>query len=840
VDFRILGPMEVLDGVRHVELPSGRGRSLLALLTLHAGTPVAAERLIDELWGERPLATAATVVQGLVSRLRKALEPDRTKGQRPQALETVGAAYRLAIDPESVDANRFTRLLDEARGKPSEIRSAKLAAALELWRGPALADFVYQPFAQGAIAALEESRIEAIDAWFEAQLGLGRDAQLVAGLQEAITTHPFRERLRGLLMVALYRAGRQTEALDVYRGTRAFLLEEIGLEPGRALQELEAAILRQDPTLEWQHSPEQEQRSHSGTTSWLPRERRTVTVAAVDVAPSASPSLDAEAVARIGAQAARAATEVLEHHGARVEASLGDELIAFLGFPVAHEDDALRAIRAVLEVRTIVHSLDDALTIDGLKHGTRAGIETGEIVVAGPGGALRDVVTGPVVSAARRLQRVAAEGEIVVGPTAQRLLRGATILKPLDGAEGAPALAWRVLEVVSRASGIPRAMDAPMIGRQNEVTQLRSSFRRAIRTGAVARTIILGDPGIGKSRLAQEVVASIGDDAHAITLRCPPLGGGMGFFPVRQAVIEAAGVLGWRGLHDLLETTGSGKSAVQEIAAGIGLHSPPATADELLVPMSRLLSTLAHDHPLIVVLDDLHWAHVAFLELIERFERELTGRIFLLCLARPDLFEDGTGPSTGKVVKLEPLAASELATLVIDRGGPVAQGSLQRIVNLSQGNPLFAEQLLAAVDDGDVDTIPPSLVGLLSMRLDRLGPAERDLLRYASIVGLDLDLDLVTSLLPDEARPFVERHLDTLERKRLIEHAGRGRFRFAHVLIQMAAYQSMTREDRARLHEAFVERLEREQSGRADALNRSADYHLRQAVEHRRATGALG
>ncbi|MDQ4059428.1 MAG: AAA family ATPase [Actinomycetota bacterium] len=832
--------MEVLDGVRHVELPSGRGRSLLALLTLHAGEPVAAERLIDELWGEHPPATAATVVQGLVSRLRKALEPDRTKAQRPQALETVGVAYRLAIDPESVDANRFTRLLDEARGKPPEIRSAKLAAALKLWRGPALADFVYEPFAQRAIGALEESRIEAIEAWFEAQLGLGRDAQLVAGLQEAITTNPFRERLRGSLMVALYRAGRQAEALDVYRETRALLLDEMGLEPGRPLQELEAAILRHDPALEWRHPAEQEQRSHGGTTSWLPRERRTVTVAAVDVAPPPDPILDAEAVARIGAQAARAATEVLENHGARVEASLGDELIAFFGFPVAHEDDALRAVRAVVEVRTIVHSLDDAPTIDGVKHGMRAGIETGDIVVEGPGGALRDVVTGPVVSAARRIQHVATEGEILVGPTAQRLLRGATILKPLDVAEGTPGRAWRVLEVVSRASGIPRAMDAPMIGRQNEVTQLRSAFRRAVRTGAVARSIVVGDPGIGKSRLVKEVVASIGDDAHAITLRCAPPGGGMGFFPVRQAVIEAAGVIGWRRLHERLERARAGKSAVQEIAAAIGLRSPPATADELLAPMSRLLSTLAHDHPLIVLLDDLHWADDAFLEFIERVERELRARIFLVCLSRPDLFEDGTGPSTSEVVKLAPLAASELANLVIDRGGPVAQGSLQRIVNLSQGNPLFAEQLLAAADEGDVDTIPASLVGLLSMRLDRLGPAERDLLRCASVLGLDLDLDLelVTSLLPDEARPFVERHLDALERKRLIVHVGRGRFRFAHALIQMAAYQSMTREDRARLHEVFAERLE-EQSGRTGALTLDAGNHLRQAVEHRRATSVL-
>jgi DNA-binding SARP family transcriptional activator len=834
VEFRILGPMEVLDGVRRVELPSGRGRSLLALLTLHAGEPVPAERLIDELWGEHPPATATTAMQGLVSRLRKELEPGRAKRERPQVLETIGKAYRLAIDPVSVDANRFRRLLDEARREPPEVRFAKLSAGLELWRGPALADFVYEPFAQRAIVALEEARNEAIEARFEAELALRRDAALVAGLQEAITTYPFRERLRGLLMVALYRAGRQTEALDVYRATRAFLLEEMGLEPGPTLRELEAAILRQDPTLEWQQSFEQEQRAPGEAKSWLPQERRTVTVAAVDVAPLAGPTLDAEAVARIGARAARAATEVLEHHGARVEASLGDELIAFFGFPVAHEDDALRAVRAVVEVQTTVHSLDNGLTV-GVQLGTRAGIETGEIVVAGPGGALRDVVTGPVVSAARRFQHAAGEGDILVGPAAQQLLRGAVIFKPIHEAKNLPAMAWRALEVVGRAAGIPRAMDAPMIGRQTELTRLRSAFRRAIRTVTIARTIVLGDAGLGKSRLAKEAVTSIGDEAHTITLRCAPPAGGMGFVPVRQAVIEAAGVLGWRRLHDLLET----KSSVQEVATAIGLRSPPATADQLFPPMSRLFDTLVHDRPLIVVVDDLHWADVAFLELLDRVEREMSGRIFLLCLARPDLVEDGTGPTTGEVVKLEPLADSELAKLVIDRGGPLPQTSLQRIINLSRGNPLFAEQLLAAAEEGGVDAIPASLVGLLSMRLDRLGPAERDLLRCASIVGLDFDLDLVASLLPDEARPFVERHLDTLERKRLIERAGPIRFRFAHPLIQMATYQSMTHEDRAQLHEGLVEYLERERSGRADLLDKGADHHLRQAAEHRRVIGAV-
>lgn len=828
MEFRILGLMEVIDGTRRVDLPRGRGRSLLALLTLHAGQPIPAERLLDELWGENPPSTAATVVHGLVSRLRKVLEPDRSTGKPSQVLQTVGTAYQLSIDPDAVDANRFKRLIDEARGSSPEVRSAKLSDALSLWRGPPLADFIYEPFAQRAITTLEESRIEAIEDRFEAELALGRDAALITELHEIIAAHPFRERLRGFLMIALYRAGRQTEALDVYRETRDLLLEEMALEPGPALQKLEAAILRQDPTLELPRPPEHHVRPHEESESWLPLERRMVTVAAVDVAPSAKLSLDTEVVAGEGERAARVATEVLERHGARVERSLGDELIAFFGFPGAHEDDALSAVRAMVDVRTAVHSLNgDPSSIDVVKHRSRAGIETGDIIVAGPGASLRDVGTAPAVSSARRLEHTSSDGEVLVGPAAQRLLRGAVILKPIDRADGAVATAWQVLEVVARASAIPRVMEAPMIGRQKELTQLRSAFRRAKRSGAVVRMTIVGEAGIGKSRLAKEVLASIGDDANGIILRCPPPGEGMGFFPVRQAVVEAAGVHGWRRLHELFESADNGKSVVEEIAGAIGLRSPPVTLNELEPPMRRLIEVLARDHPLILTVEDLHWADSTFLQLLGALVREVKGRVLLLCLTRPDLFEDQNGPSVGNVVKLGPLASSELAELVIGRGGPLNQASLQRVVNLAQGNPLFAEQLLAAIEDGDIDAIPASLVGLLTMRLDRLGPGERDLLRCASIAGLDFDVEVLRALLPGDASPYVERHLENLERKLLIERSDPGRLRFAHALIQMAAYQSMTREDRARLHEAFADRMERERSDPTVGLSSTTRSHQR-------------
>jgi DNA-binding SARP family transcriptional activator len=840
MEFRVLGPTEVLDEGRRVPLPGGRGRALLALLVLHAGEPVSVDRLIDELWGESPPPTARTVVHGLVSRLRGVLEPDRGKARPGALLQTFGSGYRFAIESDAVDAHRFKRLIDEARGAPAEVRAAKLSAALALWRGPALADFAYEPFAQRAIIALEELRTQAIEDRIEADLASGRAADLVAELEQLIRAHPFRERMRGLLMLALYRSGRQADALQAYLAARSLLVEELGLEPGPALRELETAILRQDPALEVRSTDRVRTGLPGPPGSWLPRERRTVTVAVLDVAPSANRDVDAEAVGRLGAHCARVAAEVIERHGGRVERELGDTLIAFFGLPVAHEDDALRAVRAVADAQAAVLALNNPPSgIEGVLYRSRAGIEAGDIVVAGPGAALRDAVAGPVVRAAGQLQQAAPEDEVVVGPAAQRLLRGAVIMKPLDGGPRGTT-GWQILEIVAGAPAIPRALDAPMFGRQGELTRLRSAFRRVVRSGTAWRLMVLGEAGIGKSRLAREFVSSIGADANAITQRCPAPGEGVAFLPVRDAVIEAAGFLGWRGLHRLLANDHDGQQVAPEIATAIGLRAEPESVAVLFPAVRRLFEALASHRPLIVVLEDLHWAEPTSLDLVDYLAREATERILLLCLARPDLVERRPEWESTDVVELEPLATADVESLVVHRGGSIGPDVLRRIVEISEGNPLFAEQLLVALEEGPVGAVPASLGGLLTMRLDRLGPGERDLLRSASIVGLEFDLDAVSGLLPPDARPFLERHLGSMEQRRFIQRTGPDAFRFGHALIRMAAYQSIAREDRAALHERFADWLGRTSPDSTPELNEVLGYHLEQAMDHRRASGIGG
>lgn len=246
MEFRLLGPFEVYDRGHPLEVGAGKQRALLAVLLLRAGEVVSTDHLIDALWGERAPASALNSIHIYVSHLRKAVGNGR--------LQTRGHGYLLALEPEQLDLGRFERLLGEGRellaGGEAERAADTLRAALALWRGPPLSDFASEPFAQDEIARLEELRLAALEERIEADLALGRHAELVPELEPLVREQPLRERLRAQLMLALYRSGRQTEALDAYRQARRLLAEELGLEPGRRLQELEGAILRQDARLD--------------------------------------------------------------------------------------------------------------------------------------------------------------------------------------------------------------------------------------------------------------------------------------------------------------------------------------------------------------------------------------------------------------------------------------------------------------------------------------------------------------------------------------------------------------------------------------------------------------
>jgi DNA-binding SARP family transcriptional activator len=246
MDYRILGPLEALDGERQLPLGGAKQRAVLAVLLLHANETLTRDVIVDELWGEDAPPTAAKVLQNCVSALRKELPPE--------TIRTVGGAYGITLEPGELDRDRFERLLAEGRAALEAGDHADAAdqfrRALALWRGAPLSDFSYEGFAQDEIKRLEELHVAALEDRIEAELALGRHDELVPELEALVTRHPLRERLRGQLMLALYRAGRQAEALESYRAARRTLLAELGIEPGRALRELEQAILAQVPALD--------------------------------------------------------------------------------------------------------------------------------------------------------------------------------------------------------------------------------------------------------------------------------------------------------------------------------------------------------------------------------------------------------------------------------------------------------------------------------------------------------------------------------------------------------------------------------------------------------------
>lgn len=252
IEFRVLGRVEAWRGEVRIELGGPKQRAVLASLLLRAGRVVSQDQLVDDLWPDDPPARATATVQVFVSNLRRALEPDRPRGGPARMLVTEAPGYRLAVDPATVDAHAFTGLLARARATDDPADGAALLAeAAALWHGPALAGLPDAPFARTEAARLEELRLGAAEDRTDAELTLGHHEAQVAGLERRVRTHPLRERSRAQLMLALYRCGREAEALGAFRAGRRLLADELGLEPGARLRELEQAVLRQDPTLAW-------------------------------------------------------------------------------------------------------------------------------------------------------------------------------------------------------------------------------------------------------------------------------------------------------------------------------------------------------------------------------------------------------------------------------------------------------------------------------------------------------------------------------------------------------------------------------------------------------------
>jgi DNA-binding SARP family transcriptional activator len=828
IEFRVLGPLEVLVEGRALELKRQKQRSLLALLLLHAGEVVSTDQLVEELWAGKAPKAAVGSLQNLVSEVRKKLGPE--------AVETHPPGYRLAADPESVDLHRFERLVAVAGETEDAGRRSKiLREALGVWRGPALADLAFEPFAQIPIARLEDRRIAAREDLIDAQLELGHHAQLTGELEALVAEHPLRERLRGQLMLALYRSGRQAEALEAYRQARETLVDELGIDPSPELQQLEQAILRHDQELDL--AP------RVSAPAPGPDRRKTVTVLFIDVVDSGSmgAALDPEVTRGFMSRYFDAVRTIVERHGGTLEKFVGDVALAVFGIPQQHEDDALRAVRAAMELRQALAGLNESLQDHGATIQVRTAINTGEVVVGDPASG-HPLATGIAINVAMKLGEAALPSEIVLGPLTHDLVRDAAKTEPVElaGIGGAVGRTEAHKLVFPSETGEVRPhRDAAFVGRRDELARLRNAFERARAESRSRVLTILGEAGVGKSRLVKELAASLGDEARFLVGRCLSYGEGATYLPLVEIVRQVAPQRPRSTISALLAGDPDAELIATRLTELTGEAVGGGSTGEVFWATRRLLEALARERPLVVVLEDVHWAEPSLLDLVEYLETWVsTAPVLVLCIARPSLLEERAGwgsSASSETIELQPLSVEEAEELVAELAeeGGASEALRARVVSVAEGNALFLEQLHAhltedVTPDG-VESVPPSIEALLASRIDALEAGERVVIERAAVIGRDFARNAVVHLSPPQELASLDSRLATLERRGLV-HSLRGRaadedsLRFNHVLIRDVAYAGITKDRRADLHERHGSWLEK-RSEPAELVG----YHAEQA-----------
>jgi DNA-binding SARP family transcriptional activator len=801
-EFRILGPLEVgLGRGREARLPAGNARRLLCLLLVRRGEVVEHEAIVDALWPDRPPRNARNAVQVVVSRVRAAVGAD--------AVFAASSGYGIAAAAQAIDADRFEALLARGRAElaaenPLEA-AATLRAALALWRGPALADVRSEPFAHPEIARLEAMRLACTAERIAAALAAGEDSPL-GEIEGLAVQHPLDERVRELQMLALYRAGRQTDALAVYRDARRALLRELGLEPGPALRRLELQIL--------QHAVPAPERP-SGVPAGADGTRRPVTCVFARLVSDGAEEIDPELLAaRVSAYHA-AADAACRRHGGTVRELRSDGAAMVFGIPAAHEDDPLRAVRTALELHA-----ETAVLGDGL--GSAAGVCTGVVVAAtaAPGAPLigRAVTAAEALAQGHREVRLAASTHTLLGHAVHGAALG-------DGS-------FRVAGLAADASAIERRLDRPMVGRAAEMAVIRAGHARAAAEEAWVRVTVIGEPGVGKSRLAEELRGAGPAGARVLVGRCPPYGEGTTYRPLRDIVLQ---ICAGRSIAQTAAALGVEAAIVERAAASVGLVSG-TVGEEAPWAFRQVLRAVSRDAPVVAVLDDVHWAEPGLLDLLDDVTRHPAADAGLLvCLGRPEIAESrpewAVASDRCVVLELEPLSDAESRRLLAAAGGAgLDADARRRIVRTAAGNPLFLEQLATYVrerrPDGD---LPPAISALLAARLDILESVERSVLCEGAIQSdgfTAASLHAVSG--GGTALATIEQACASLVRRRFL--SADTVFRFRHALIRDAAYGSLAKATRARLHERYATWLSRLDDAPPDTEAR-VGYQLEAAYE---------
>jgi class 3 adenylate cyclase/tetratricopeptide (TPR) repeat protein len=557
--------------------------------------------------------------------------------------------------------------------------------------------------------------------------------------------------------------------------------------------------------------------------------RKVVTVLFCDVVGSTAlgESTDPEALRALLGRYFDQMKAIVERHGGTVEKFIGDAVMAVFGVPQLHEDDALRAVRAAVEMR-------DALPELGVQ--ARIGLNTGEVVV----GTSERLATGDAVNVAARLEQSAGAGEVLLGPETARLVRDAVETEKLQlelKGKSEPLEAHRLLALHKQASAFARRLDAPLVGRERELRRLQEAFAQAVDDRSCQLFTILGVAGVGKSRLTGEFLGSVGE-ATVVRGRCLPYGEGITYWPVVEILKQ---------LPPAAEL-GLDPAAVATIERLLGEDDSVGTGEEIPWAVRKLLEAAARATPLVAVFDDIHWGEPTFLDLLEHVaDLSREAPILLLCIARPELLDKRQGWGGGKLnattILLEPLSSDETDELLERLLGESAlePGLQQRIRDAAEGNPLFLEEMVGLVEDsadGEV-AVPGTIQALLAARIDQLEPGERGVLERGSVEGRVFHRGAVQALSPEETQ--METRLNGLVRKELVrpdkaQLPGEDAYRFRQLLIRDAAYEALPKATRAELHERFATWLEEHGLGLVE-LDEIAGYHLEQAHRYQTELG---
>ncbi len=602
--------------------------------------------------------------------------------------------------------------------------------------------------------------------------------------------------------------------------------------------------------------------------------RKTVTVLFIDIVDSSrlSQDLDPEALRNLLARYFGELSAVIRRHGGVVDKYIGDAIMAVFGVPVLHEDDALRAVRAAVEMRDILVFLNNEFEAGwGVQLASRIGVNTGEVIADAQGDS---PIVGEAINAAKRLEEAAAAGEILIGAETHKLVRDAVAVQP-SGARvlkhGKTIHAFTVGDIISRGLDNVRRFHSPLVGRANQNAALETALDSVVRDRTCRLLIVLGGAGVGKSRLVGDFVSGLAGTATVLRGRCLAYGEGITYWPLAEIVRQitrADGLDSGEPSPSAIATrlVGMEKAEliIKHLGNALGLGAGAATSEETFWAVRRLFEALARNEPLVVVLDDFHWADPTFLDLIEhvvKFSHDFP--ILLICVTRPELLDKRPAWAGDKLdatlIPLDPLSDADCRELIanmLDRA-PLPPEAEARIADAAEGNPLFAEEFVAMLVEDSLLTregdswaaaskltelpVPSTIHALLAARLDGLPADERAILSIAAVEGTTFHLGAVRELHPKLDAPL-EDGMTALVRRDLIrpdiaDFTGEKAFRFRHGLIRDAAYRSLPKNARADLHERCADWLERTAGDRLREFEEIIGYHLEQAFQYRAALG---